>query len=201
MIERRGKNMSYSLENRELKELIKKLYFFHESYSNSSIDEKIRNAKPADLIPQKGIIYGEFYRQKFNEEATRLYGKAMSIVDKELQKIQKLKAAAPSQDAVNVLQITNMRTDLTLEELDNLYAVYGSNYQVAKILRNIAIKNKLERSIFRENRFELDDHEEQVKFLKESIEKKFNLGAIEAGRAKDTVIAIFSIGVDNAFPL
>ena len=72
---------------------------------------------------------------------------------------------------------------------------------MAKILRNIAIKNKLERSIFRDNRFELDDHEEQVKFLKESIEKKFNLGAIEAGRAKDTVIAIFSIGVDNAFPL
>ena len=157
----------------------------------------ISNLAPGALIPSDNFILLD---GEFKEEAEKLCKETKDKVTAELTRAKNLIAdeitAPPSADAVNVITLLNLRTDLEQEELDAIYTKYGSNVQVFKTLEGIARKHNL---IVKYT----NDTEEQNGLIDGLIRDANTISVHEAeqgNQVSNGLNAMRQMAINNAFP-
>ena len=155
----------------------------------------MRNAKPGQVIPSF-IKLSDSSKSALNSAI----GRARDIIDKEINDslvvLSNDIAEAPSDEAIRALQVANMRTSITADEIDFMMNKYGKNVQAYNALKDIAAKHKY-------HNFKSDQTLQQFQDLSHvsSVLHGINTLSVENGKITDGYIATLESNVNNAFGL
>lgn len=129
--------------NEQLKAITAKYRTTTAEARDRSHAEYVKTLPAGQPVPEKGKIYGEAAREAFNDACRGLTSSAAEIIGQEQAAIKESMTAAPSADAVNTLQLLNMRSNLTYDELQDVADRYGDNYQAGRTLVSIAHQHQI----------------------------------------------------------
>ena len=183
--------------NRKISEAYKHYAFRFKQIKQAHKDNYIKSLAPGAMIPSDSIILLD---GEYKELAEKLCSDTKIKVLEQLTRAKELIAdevtAAPTTDAVNIVSLLNMRTDLNQEELDSIYAKYGDNVQIYKALGDIAHKHDL--MVNYDNGVE-----EQSERIDNLIRNANNINVYEAERnnqVADGFCAMRQMDIDATFP-
>ncbi len=128
---------------KEIAELQKEALSAFDSISRQSRAAKISALAPGSAVPPEGKIYGDDYRNKFEERAAEIRERGYAAIDKAKAEINKAIATAPTQDAAAALSVLALRSNVSQTEIDALVGQYGDNFQSFQAIRDIAYKHNL----------------------------------------------------------
>lgn len=120
--------------------------------------------------PAAGRIYTDAYKNAFIARGTQLAEQAEAVIDMASRADMKETLTPPSRDVLDVLQVLQMRKDITAAEIEGALQMYGSNYQCFKVLRDIAGYHGIDTSGFTH---ELEGRAEYYKTCRENVKKLF----------------------------
>ena len=159
--------------------------------------EKLVPGVPAP-VPQKGIIHGAAYKERFGEECRKIRSEAIDILNAEADRIDKEKAVAPSEEAVRSISLFKMRGDKSIktEDVDRLLDTYGGNYQAFKTITSIAH----EKGIRTGRVHPLEGKDEVIGNLIHTFSYEINPWSAERGHASAGFCSMLGASIDEVFP-
>lgn len=188
--------MTKNNANYELKVILDK---YAQSYANTAEASRnafMQSAKGGDKIPIPGRIYGNDYKAHFEGQCLGYQEEAAKILDEVISATRAEATEAPSQEAVRVVQMLQLRDELTADEVHNLLSVYGSNAQAYKAIASVAASKGV-----RVMACPIDEELKGLEALKRDILRTLTLANAEGGRATDGFIAFFkSVSIDAVLP-
>ena len=190
------KIMSCSYNGNRLKDA---LYDFNKAYAelaDASRQDALRNLQPGAPAPAEGKILDEKHREQFKGKANLYRTQAINIIDGELKKINDKLSAAPSSEAVNVVQMLAAKKSTTTEEVENLLQRYGKNALTHDAITSIAADKGVH--VFSDNT--LHERVQQLEALRTGLNRSMTLADAERGLATKAYAAFIGMQIDEAFP-
>lgn len=188
--------MTKNNANYELKVILDKYAQDYAHTAEASRNAFMQSAKGGDIIPVPGRIYGNDYRAQFEEQCRGYQAEAAKILDEVISATRAEATEAPSQEAVRVVQMLQLREELTADEVHNLLSVYGSNAQAYKAIASVAASKGV-----RVMPCSIDEELKGLEALKRDMVRTLTLANADRGHATDGFIAFFkSVSIDAVLP-
>lgn len=188
--------MTKNNANYELKVILDKYVQDYTQTAEASRNAFMQSSKGGDMIPAPGRIYGNDYKAQFEERCRGYQAKAEKILDGVIADIRAKATEAPSDEAVRVVQMLQLREDLTADEVYNLLYVYGNNAQAYKAIASVAASKGV-----RVIPCPIDVELKALEDLKREILKTLTIYSAEGGHANESFMSFFkSISIDAVLP-
>lgn len=124
--------------NKQLKKIIEDFNKQFQIVSENSRNDYISTLKANETVPAKGKIYGDSYRASFKKDCEKINADAAKLIDDEIYSLSRRMSLAPSQDAVNAVQMLSMRTNISDTEIQKMLNRYGDNDMARSTIIDIA---------------------------------------------------------------
>ena len=125
----------------EIKNFINELKQDYSKISDTSYAEYVKNLPIGSPTPKRGVIFGDTYKKAFSERAEAYKQKTIGLIDDEINDLRKKTTATPTEDDVRTLQLLNMRTSLSNEEIESYADRFSSSEVCYRTLKDIAAKS------------------------------------------------------------
>lgn len=106
--------------------------------------EALSNLAPGAAAPAKGKLHTETAKGLMSSFAKEQREKALELIDREMAKVNKAVAAAPSSEAINTLTALSLAKSKDIRDYNAIYSEYGGNAMVANALTTIARENNVD---------------------------------------------------------
>lgn len=176
----------------DLKQILKNYAEAYYTACDESRKEVLAQLKPGQIAPADGRIHNVEMRSRFAHDSIKYAQHAAEIFEGMIRDVKKEMAAPPSTEAVNMISMLKMRTNVPVEEYENLIEQYGSNYQTAKAIRSIAAENG--HRIYTTG---LEDKLHDLEQLNASFQRTFTLASAERGGLSSGSIAFQEMILDD----
>ena len=184
--------------NKKLKEITSNYRNDFEKICILSREKRLKELKPGERIPEKGILYGDEAKDQFRTKAEQYRNKAIDLIDAEINVYRDKLTEAPSTEALNSVQLMALREKVTKDNIDDLIERYGDNPMVFDTIKDLAKqKGIISESEFIEHplRLKIDAMEN----VRRDINRSFNIYDAERGFATEGFIALLDSEIDGAF--
>lgn len=187
--------MTKNNANYALKVILDKYAQDYNQTAEASRTAFMQSAKGGDMVPIPGRIYGNDYKAQFEKRCLEYQAEARKILDDAISTILAKATEAPSEEAVRVVQMLQLRGDLTANEVHNLLSVYGSNAQAYKAIASVAASKDIHVMPC-----PIDEELKAIEALKRDIAKTLTLSSAERGHTSDGFLSFFeSVSIDTVF--
>jgi len=176
----------------DLKQILKNYAEAYYTACDESRKEVLAQLKPGEKAPEDGRIHNVEMRSRFALDSIKYAQRAAEIFEGMIRDVKKEMAAPPSTEAVNMISMLKMRTNVPAEEYENLIEQYGSNYQTAKAIRSIAAENG-----YRIYTSGLEDKLHDLEQLNASFQRTLTLASAERGGLSSGSIAFQELILDD----
>lgn len=176
----------------DLKQILKNYAEAYYTACDESRKEVLAQLKPGQIAPADGRIHNVEMRSRFALDSIKYAQRAAEIFEGMIRDVKKEMAAPPSTEAVNMISMLKMRTNVPVEEYENLMEQYGSNYQTAKAIRSIAAENG--HRIYTPG---LEDKLHDLEQLNSSFQHTLTLASAERGGLSSGSIAFQEMILDD----
>lgn len=106
--------------------------------------EALSKLAPGAVAPADGKLHTDLAKGMMSSFAEEQRKQALELIDREMAKVNKAVAAAPSSEAINTLTALSLAKSKDVRDYKAIYSEYGSNARVAKALTTIARDNGVE---------------------------------------------------------
>lgn len=179
----------------KLKSLLKEYADTYTQYADESRAEAMKSLPAGAPAPAEGKILDQTRRDAFSNRAASIRAQAQGLIDRELKIIDDKLSAAPSAEAVNVVQMLAAKKTTTAEEIENLLERYGDNALTHDTIMSIAA----ERGVYVANENRLHRKAENLRSLRSSFVNGMNLIRAEKGNATPGYVAWMGMVIDDTF--
>ena len=186
----------YAKANKEIKRLVSQFRDSYDSMCESSRNEYMKTLSPGFEVPDKGMIYGEKNRNEFSSMCKGYRERSRKIIGDVIKAIQDTLTDGPSTDAVNSVNLLNMRKNITMEEVQELLDRYGDNPQIWTTIKSIATEHKLfigEHPLY--------EQLAECKSLDLTMEKTLTLPNPKSYSLTKAYYALLDMQIDKALPI
>ena len=188
--------MTKSNANYELKVILDKYAQDYKNTAEASRNAFMQSAKGGYMIPAPGHIYGNDYKAQFEQRCRGYRAEAEKILDGVIEDTRAKATEAPSDEAVRVVQMLQLREELNADEVYNLLSVYGSNAQAYKAIASVAASKDVYVMPC-----PIDEELKDLEALKRDTAKTLTLANGENGHAEDGFLSFFkSASIDAVLP-
>ena len=188
--------MTKNNANYELKVILDKYAQDYKNTAEASRNAFMQSAKGGDMIPAPGHIYGNDYKAQFEQRCRGYQAEAEKILDGVIEDTRAKATEAPSDEAVRVVQMLQLREELNADEVYNLLSVYGSNAQAYKAIASVAASKDVYVMPC-----PIDEELKDLEALKRDTAKTLTLANGENGHAEDGFLSFFkSASIDAVLP-
>ena len=183
-------------ESKQLKALVAEFVEKYREAAAKSHEEYIKNLKPGEdaHIPAEEYIIGDAPRREFFSYCMDLQKKVDEILSGLAEKERDERTAPPSEEAVRIINLLYLRSDVTEDELNDLMNRYGDTYQARKAMLDIAHRNEI---------YSLDDkffdNGSAMEDLSRVLRGWFTLDATDRKQVTDGYRAAIEKQIDVAF--
>lgn len=188
--------MTNGYANKSLKDIFSQYIDDFAHACTESRNRVIRGMKPGDMLPKDGVIYGDEARAAFMDRCEELKGKAMAILQPELNAVKKAMTDSPPTEAVNTATLLRLRSNVASEEIFDLMDRYGENYQAYKALAAIAADNGVKGI----PSHPIEGRAQSIEALAGTFDREINLQRAESGHATRGFASIVEMSIDTTFP-
>lgn len=189
--------MTKNNANYELKVILDK---YAQDYAHTAEESRtafMQSAKGGDRIPVPGRIYGNDYKKQFENRCQGYRAEAEKVLDSIISDTRAKATEAPSNEAVRVVQMLQLREGVAADEVYSLLEVYGSNAQAYKAIASVAASKGV-----RVMPCPIDEELKDLEALKRDTLKTLTLVSAEGGHAADSFLSFFkAVSVDKALPI
>lgn len=185
-----------SIINRDLKQILSEYKDEYRIICSTSREKYMQTLPVGSQIPKEGMIYGQEYKQVFDESCKGYQAKAYKILSDAHSELKKEATEAPSTEAVNSLALLNMRKDITETEIEDLINRYGDNPQVWKTIRSIAGENGI-----RVSDHPINEQIRNIEGLMHTLNSTLSVASASKGHAGDGFLSMVAMQIDDAFPV
>lgn len=105
--------------------------------------EVLHRLKPGQPVPAENIVILDENKALLNQLQMELKDKAQSVLNELKSSINKAMTKAPSNEALNYIELLSKRTTLNRDDINLALNTYGENYQIDKVLVDLAKKNEI----------------------------------------------------------
>lgn len=184
--------------NTELKRISRKYYEDFNTFCKWSREARLKELAPGDPAPETGKLYGK-YKDMFDEKAKGYRTAASEILEAEKKAVIKKINKAPSQDAVNVLNVMKLRDNITADQINSLIDEYGDNVIFYEAARDLANQKGLRTdNIFSEH--PVREQLARVEAAERSVIKSLVPMDTERGHNTEAYQMLVEQYIDSAFP-
>lgn len=187
--------MTKTEANYRLKQILDKFAAEYNAAAEASRVALMQSGQAGGLIPEPGHLYGNEAKAAFDAKAREYQQQADAILDTQASAIRAQIAAAPTQEAVRVVQMLQLRDELSADEVSELLRTYGGNAQSYKAIASVAAARKV-----RVPPCPLDEELKALLEFQASLRNTLTTHSAEAGHAGDGFIAWMKMFVDKALP-
>lgn len=189
--------MTKNNANYELKTILDKYAQDYAQTAEQSRQDFIQSANGGEMIPVPGRIYGNDYKAQFEMRCRGYQAEAEKILNGVIADIRTKATEAPSDEAVRVVQMLQLREDLTADEVYNLLSVYGNNAQAYKAIASVAVSKGV-----RVMPCPIDEELKDLEALKRDTMKTLTIYNAEGGHADESFMSFFkAMSVDRVLPI
>lgn len=183
--------------NEAIKKILRENANDYKESCHRSREDYIKTLRYGDQIPKEGNkFYNNTDREAYRERCLNRQREARKILASETAALKAETVKAPDAEAVSILSLMAIRSDLTEQELVNMMDKYGSNYQTAKTIHSLANDHKF-RNVPTNP---IDDQLERIENLDRTLESCLSIDSAEKGHTSDGFISFLSLDIDSAFP-
>lgn len=187
--------MTQTEANYNLKQILDRFAAEYNAVAEKSRIELMQSSKGGGLIPEPGHLYGNEAKAAFDAKAREYQQQVDEILDEQTAALRAKMAEAPTPEAVRVVQMLQLRDDLTTDEVGELLRTYGGNAQSYKAIASVAAARKV--------RVPPCPRDEELKALLDfqaALRNTLTTSSAEAGHAGDGFIAWMKMFVDDVLP-
>ena len=130
--------MNFEKEKQRIAEINQKYVTVYKECFDAADAEIREGLRTGHVMPRINGIATQAQRDKLRERAAELRAEAMESVNRIRDNINATRTEAPSPEAVNYIQLMNMRDYVSQEDLDEAVAAYGGNYSALRAINHIA---------------------------------------------------------------
>ena len=188
--------MTKTEANYSLKQILDKFAAEYSAAAEASRVALMQSSRGGDLVPEPGHLYGNESKAAFDKVTQEYRQQADEILDEQVSALHAKMAEAPTQEAVRVVQMLQLRDELTSDEVDALLRTYGSNVQAYKAIASVASAHKIHVPPC-----PLDEEMKALQDLQTSLRTALTTPSAEAGHAGDGFISWMKMFVDKALPV
>lgn len=189
--------MTKNNANYELKVILDRYAKDYADTAEASRQAFMHSAKGGDRIPEPGHIYGNDYKAQFESRCIKYRTDAAKILDGVIADTRAKATEAPSDEAVRVVQMLQLREEVAADEVYSLLEVYGSNAQAYKAIASVAASKGV-----RVIPCPIDEELKDLEALKRDTLKMLTLSNAEGGHASESFLSFFkAVGVDKVLPV
>lgn len=174
--------MTKNNANYELKVILDRYAQDYANTAEASRQAFMQSAKGGDMIPEPGHIYGNEYKAQFKERCRGYQANAEKILNGIIADTRAKATEAPSDEAVRVVQMLQLREEVDTDEVYNLLEVYGSNAQAYKAIASVAASKGV-----RVRPCPIDEELKDLEALKRDMANTLTLANAEEG----TLLKVF----------
>lgn len=127
-----------------LKAILRNNYNRFNELAEQSREDVLSTLGPGAVAPANGKLHTELSKELMKSFAESSRKEALDLIDREIGKVNKAVAAAPSTEAINTLTALSISKSKDIRDYDAIYSEYGSNARVAKALSQIAKENSVD---------------------------------------------------------
>ena len=135
------------LETSTLKQKLSELYSKYINVSQQMLDldykKKLSELKPGQKAPEQYRFFFPEDREALDEQLGAYREECRALLDDATANVKKLMTDAPSDDAVNYLTVMKLKSDITVNDIENALERYGDNYTAYNAIKGIAIENEI----------------------------------------------------------
>lgn len=183
--------------NFRLKNIIDKFGEHFKEIAEKSRIDLIQSSSGGAMIPLAGRIYGNEYKASFEESCKEYQAEATQIMDEIISSTLAELTRAPSDEAVNIVQMLRLREELNSDEVYSLLAVYGKNAQAYKAITSVAAAKGV-----RVTPCPIDKELKELEEFKKQILDTLTLSGAERGHATESFLSFFkSMSIDTVLPV
>lgn len=188
--------MTTQQANYQLKNILDKFAKDYQTTAEASRVAFMQSAKGGDMIPAPGHIYGNDYKARFEDRCRGYQTEAETVLTNIIADARAKATEAPSAEAVRVVQMLQLREELTADEVNNLLSAYGSNAQAYKAIASVAASKGVHVPLC-----PIDEELEALKDLQRQMANTLTLASAQGGHATDSFLSFFkTMNVDTALP-
>lgn len=122
-----------------LKELTERFRSGYCSAAKSSWEHHVKTLPIGQAVPPKGEIYGTENKAAFDELCRDITAQGRDIIGGVKAEVSEMMTAAPTEEAVNTINMLKLRDNVSEDEFARVMEKYGSdNYQAAKAISHVA---------------------------------------------------------------
>lgn len=181
--------------NYRLKQILDKFAAEYNAAAETSRIALMQSGQAGGLIPEPGHLYGNEAKAAFDAKAREYQQQADTILDTQAAALRAKMAEAPTQEAVRVVQMLQLRDNLAADEVSELLRTYGSNAQAYKAIASVAAACKVHVPPC-----PLDEELKSLQDLRDSLHSTLTTHSAEGGHAGDGFIAWMKMFVDKVLP-
>ena len=188
--------MATQQANYQLKNILDKFAKDYQTTAEASRVAFMQSAKGGDMIPAPGHIYGNDYKARFEDRCREYQTEAETVLTNIIADARAKATEAPSAEAVRVVQMLQLREDLTADEVNNLLSVYGDNAQAYKAIASVAASKDVHVPPC-----PIDEELKALEDLQRDMAKTLTLSSAESGHTTDSFLSFFaSMNIDPTLP-
>lgn len=188
--------MTTQQANYQLKNILDKFVKDYQTTAEASRVAFMQSAKGGDMIPAPGHIYGNDYKAQFEDRCREYQTEAETVLTNIIADARAKATEAPSAEAVRVVQMLQLREDLTADEANNLLSVYGDNAQAYKAIASVAASKDVHVPPC-----PIDEELKALDDLQRDMAMTLTLSSAERGRTTDSFLSLFaSMNIDPTLP-
>lgn len=187
--------MTKTEANYSLKQTLDKFAAEYNAAAEASRITLMQSGQAGGLIPEPGHLYGNEAKAAFDAKAREYQQQADTILDTQVAALRARMAEAPTQEAVRVVQMLQLRNEMTPGEVDELLKAYGSNAQTYKSIASVAAAHKVHVTPC-----PLDEELKTLLNLQTSLRNTLTTHSAEAGHTSAGFIEWMKMFIDGALP-
>lgn len=188
--------MTTQQANYQLKTILDKFAKDYQTTAETSRIAFMQSAKGGDMAPAPGHIYGNDHKARFEERCRGYQAEADGVLTSIIADVRAKATEAPSAEAVRVVQMLQLREDLTADEVNNLLSVYGDNAQAYKAIASVAASKDVHVPPC-----PIDEELKALEDLQRDMVKTLTLSSAEGGHVTGSFLSFFaSMNIDPILP-
>ena len=188
--------MTTQQANYQLKNILDKFAKDYQTTAEASRVAFMQSAKGGDMIPAPGHIYGNDYKARFEERCKGYQAEADGVLSGIIADVRARATEAPREEAVRIVQMLQLREDLTADEVNNLLSVYGDNAQAYKAIASVAASKDVHVPPC-----PIDEELKALEDLQRDMAKTLTLSSAEGGHVTGNFLSFFaSMNIDPILP-
>ena len=176
-----------------LKMILRNTWERYNELAEQSRLEALSKLAPGAAAPAEGKLHTEMAKDLMSSFAKEQRKQALELIDREMAKVNKAVAAAPSSEAINTLNALSLAKSKNIRDYNAVYSEYGSNAMVANALTTIARDNNV---MFRASTPEYDKLE-SLEACRRTFDSALNPVSVVNGGMSAGSVAFVEMSIDK----